>query len=203
MRPATLIAACAAVARAAAPPSSGYLYTIDQSVTSSSTQFIDSDLASSILARRRGLTDSRYLNIADASILDDLHAYGGWQQPLFGQGGAEAPGKLFIRISGFDGGQSSHPIHWFLLIGVADWEQLGDALPDLLIENPTKDLKADFKAATSRREGLCEYAVPASINSPNSKGVEVIFTYAQEDVRCISSPLAPPLTWTGTILFAS
>ena len=105
MRSATFLIACAAVVRAAAAPSNCYLYTIDQSVTSSATQFIDSTLASSIVARRRGLTDSRYLNIDDAYALNDLNAYGGWQQPLFGQSVGEAPGKLFIRISGFDGGQ--------------------------------------------------------------------------------------------------
>ena len=113
MRSATFFVACAAVVRAAAPPSNGYLYTIAQPVTSSATQFIDSSLASSIVARRRGLTDSRYLNIADADALNDLNAYGGWQQPLFGQGVGEAPGKLFIRISGFDGGQCIFKDHVF------------------------------------------------------------------------------------------
>lgn len=56
-------------------------------------------------------------------------------------------------------------------------------MPDLWIENPTQDLKDDFKAATSHREGICEYAVPPSINTPNSKGVEVVFTYPLENVR--------------------
>ena len=112
MRSAVVVAACAAVAKASTstPPNSAFLYTIDQSAYSSGTQFIDARLANSILARRRGLTDSRYLNIADASMLDDLSLYGGWQQPLFGEGAGEAPGKLFIRISGFDGGKIS-PSH--------------------------------------------------------------------------------------------
>ena len=114
MRSRTLIAACAAVVTASTP--NGYLYTIDQSVSSSSTQFIDPELASSILARRRGLTDSRYLNIADDSLLDELNEYGGYQQPLFGEGAGEAPGKLFIRISGFDGGQFSQLLTGIQLI---------------------------------------------------------------------------------------
>jgi hypothetical protein len=100
-------------------------------------------------------------------MLDDISTYGGWQKPLFGEGAGEAPGKLFIRITDFNG----------------DFTELGDQLPNLLIENPTKDLKDDFKAATSRREGLCEYVVSPSVNSPKSKGVEVIFTYPQDDVR--------------------
>lgn len=106
MRLGAFIAAYAAqaVASASAPPNSAYIYTIDQAIHASSTQFIDADLASSILARRRGLTESRYLNTADESILDDLNTFGGWQQPMFGEGAGEAPGKLFIRITGFDEG---------------------------------------------------------------------------------------------------
>ena len=106
MRTAALLTACAAVAVASTPSKHAYIYTVDQSTSSSSTQFIDTALASSIIARRRGLTDSRFLNINDASMLDDLNAFGGWQQPLFGESTGEAPGKLFIRISGFDGGMS-------------------------------------------------------------------------------------------------
>jgi Domain of unknown function (DUF3844) len=80
--------------------------------------------------------------------------------------------------------------------GATDFTQLGEQLPNLLIEKPTKDLLNDFKAATSRRPGLCEYAVPPSVNAPKSKGVEVVFTYPQEDVRILSeySPLDHALT---------
>ena len=63
-----------------------------------------------------------------------------------------------------------------------DFTKLGDQLPNLVIEEPAQDLKDDFKAATSRRDGLCEYSIPAKLNAPNSKGVEVIFTYPQEKV---------------------
>jgi malate synthase len=177
MKTTALIAAYSAVV-ASASQKDGYMYTIDQNVHSAATQYIDGDLANSIVARRRGLTDSRYLSIADASTIDDLNTFGGWQQPLFGEGKSRAPGKLFIRISGFDG----------------TFVDLGEQLPDLLIENPMTNLRDDFKAATSRREGLCEYSVPPSVNSPQSSGVEVIFTYPQEDVRCPTQLPCPSLT---------
>ena len=98
--------------------------------------------------------------------MQEIEYYGGWQQPLFGEIVSNAPGKLFIRISGYD----------------SDFKGLGDAMPDLWIEEPTKDLKTDFKAQSRKQDGVCEYAVPPSKNHPNSKGVEVIFTYPAEAV---------------------
>jgi hypothetical protein len=177
MKTTALVAVYAAIV-GASTQKDGYMYTIDQNVHSAATQYIDADLANSIIARRRGLTDSRYLSIADASIIDDLNTFGGWQQPLFDGGKTSAPGKLFIRISGFDG----------------SFTDLGDQLPDLLIEQPTTNLRDDFKAATSRRERLCEYSVPPSVNSPQSNDVEVVFTYPQEDVCCLTLKSNPPLT---------
>ena len=55
-------------------------------------------------------------------------------------------------------------------------------MPDLWIDQPTKDLKTDFKAEPNRKQGICEYIVPPSRNTPNSKDVEVIFTYPLGDV---------------------
>jgi len=89
---------------------SAYLWTVDPSVHSSSTAIIDPDTASSIIARRRGLTDERYLHVADDGVLEEINRFGGYQQPLFGDGqSSDAPGKLFIRISGFDGGRWHFP----------------------------------------------------------------------------------------------
>ena len=105
MRPLILLWSCAAFAVSAAAAKDGYLWTIDQSIVSSATAQINSDLASSIVARRRGQTDSRSLRTADDLTLQEINTYGGWQQPLFGERAGEAPGKLFIRISGFDGGK--------------------------------------------------------------------------------------------------
>jgi hypothetical protein len=105
MRSVALIAAFAAIARASSPPNSGFIYTFDQTPSAPATEFIDSALASAIIARRRELTDSRYLNVNNAAMLDDINTYGGWQRPLFGDGAGEAPGKLFIRITDFNGGR--------------------------------------------------------------------------------------------------
>lgn len=135
---------------------------------------IDSEMASAIIARRRALTADRYLGITDSMLLQDINTYGGYQEPLFGEDSTkEAPGKLFIRISGVD-------------MQIKDFDI---AMPDLWIDAPTKDLLTDFKALSdgSRKEkdGLCEYAVPPSANAPDSKGVEVVFTYPAENGRCL------------------
>lgn len=145
-----------------------YLFTVDRSVVSSSTAMLDSDLASAIIARRRALTADRYLGVMNENSLDDLNIYGGYQAPLFGESlPEEAPGKLFIRISDVD-------------MSVGEFDQL----PDIWIENPTKDLLTDFKAIPDRqtKDGICEYLVPPSLNAPNSKGVELIFSYPLEGV---------------------
>ena len=165
MRSIVNVLACAAVVGAIGPDS-GYLWTIDQSVVSSSTSNVNADTASAILARRRGLTSSRYLGKFDELGLQEIEHYGGWQQPLFGEGPADAPGKLFIRVSGYDAGLKG----------------LGDSYPDLWIDEPAKDLKTDFKAQSRAQEGICEYAVPPSKNHPNPKGLEVVFTYPAEKV---------------------
>lgn len=152
------------VSLAAAQQQGGFIYTIDQSVISSSTATINSETASSILARRRGLTAGRALGTSDETVLDTLKNYGGWQQPLISQQDEEAPGKLFIRISGFDG-------------GVMD---LSTAMPDLWVEEPTLDLKTDFAAQPARADGVCEYTV---LIASASKDVEVVFSYPSEGVR--------------------
>ena len=146
-----------------------YLFTIDRSIASSSTAMIDSELASAIIARRRALTTDRYLGISNEMVLEDISTYGGYQAPLFGESQIEAPGKLFIRISGVD-------------MSISDFDL---AMPDLWVQEPTKDLLTDFKAVSGRREkdGICEYAVPPSRNAPDSKGVEVVFSYPLENVQ--------------------
>ena len=147
-----------------------YLYTVDRKVMSSSTAMIDSEMASAIIARRRALTEERYLEITNEMLLQDIDAYGGHQAPLFADGKkTEAPGKLFIRITGVD-------------LKIND---LDAAMPDLWVQEPTKDLLTDFKAAPSRqqKDNVCEYIVPPSLNTPNAQGVEVVFSYPLEDVR--------------------
>lgn len=147
-----------------------YLFTVDRKVSSASTSTINSEVASAIIARRRGLTADRNLGITDESLLADINTYGGYQAPLFKEERPQdAPGKLFIRISGVD-------------TSIDDFDA---ALPDLWIQEPTKDLLTDFKFIPSRRKKdfTCEYLVPPSLNSPNSRGVEVIFSYPLGSVR--------------------
>ncbi|KIY03581.1 uncharacterized protein Z520_00272 [Fonsecaea multimorphosa CBS 102226] len=179
MKPLSVLLPCAALAQYVAAQGA-YLFTIDRSITTPSTGMIDSEMASAIIARRRALTADRYLGITDSMLLEDLNTYGGYQAPLFGESHPkDAPGKLFIRISGVD-------------MQVNDFNM---AMPDLWISDPTKDLLSDFKAVTdgSRKEkdGLCEYEVPASRNAPNSKGVEVVFTYPAENGRCLAASEIP------------
>ncbi len=162
------------------PPKEGYLFTIDRSITTPSTAMIDSEMASAIVARRRALTADRHLGITDSMLLQDINNYGGYQEPLFGgESSTTAPGKLFIRISNVD-------------MTIKDFDI---AMPDLWIDAPTKDLLTDFKAvtSTSRKEedNLCEYEVAPSRNAPDSKDVEVVFTYPAEDGRCLKSTEIP------------
>ncbi|ETN44410.1 uncharacterized protein HMPREF1541_10590 [Cyphellophora europaea CBS 101466] len=174
----TTLLACGAALAGSAAAQGGYIYTIDKSVISSSTASIDAETASAILARRRGLTGGRTLGTSDDSILEALKNYGGWQQPLFGATDEEAPGKLFIRIPGFDG-------------QIMD---LTAAMPDLWVEGPTTDLKSDFKAQPQREDGICEYAVPIS-NS--NKDIEVVFSYpAEGDLGCLDPSEVPHLPIT-------
>lgn len=172
MKSIALLASCAALAHHVAAEGA-YLYTIDNSVVSSSTGMIDSDLASAIIARRRALTDDRVLGITNEALLQDINTYGGYQAPLFADadgGKKETPGKLFIRITDVD-------------LNIND---LDAAMPDLWIQEPTQDLLTDFKHIPRRHrtEGICEYIVPPSMNTPGAYGVEVILSYHLDGVRC-------------------
>ncbi|RMZ88132.1 hypothetical protein DV736_g4640, partial [Chaetothyriales sp. CBS 134916] len=165
----------------------GFLWTIDQTVTSgSSSSSIDTESASEIIARRRGLTSSRHLGSVDAAKLQELEYYGGWQQSLLAEADdAAGPGKLFIRIVGYDGG----------------FDGLASApLPDLWIERPTTALKTDFSARERSADALCEYAVPPSKNHANSRGVEVVFTYpAEKDLGCLAAGQIPTIPLVLTL----
>lgn len=99
---------CVALAGAASASSDAYLWTVDAGQVRESANQVastDSFTAERILARRKGVTDSAYMRITDESVLSDLNQYGGWQQPLFGASVLDHPAKIFVRISGYDGGQ--------------------------------------------------------------------------------------------------
>ncbi|KAK5050391.1 hypothetical protein LTR84_003672 [Exophiala bonariae] len=157
-----------------------YLFTIDRSVVSSSTAMLESELANAIVARRRALTADRSIGSMNENSLDDLNIYGGYQTPLFGETTTdEAPGKLFIRLTDVD-------------MSVGDFEQL----PDIWVQNPTRDLLTDFKAIPDRqtKDGICEYLVPPSLNAPNTKGVELIFSYPLEgEPTCLRASEIPQI----------
>ncbi|EHY59770.1 hypothetical protein HRR83_008309 [Exophiala dermatitidis] len=159
-----------------------YLFTVDPEAGSQSpsTSMIDSKLASAILARRRGLTADRKLEITEESLLQDINAYGGYQAPLFpeGQQPTETPGKLFIRISGVD-------------MQIDDFDTV---MPDLWIQEPGRDLLTDFKVIPKRhkKDSTCEYIVPPSLNAVNGRGVEVIFSYPMEnEPLCLAASEIP------------
>ncbi|RMZ85231.1 hypothetical protein DV738_g194, partial [Chaetothyriales sp. CBS 135597] len=183
MKFAPLLLACLA---AAADTRDGFLWTIDHAVASgSSSASIDTHSASAIIARRRGLTSSRQLGSVNAVNLQELEYYGGWQQPLLAGSDITGPGKLFIRILGYDGG----------------FEGLASApVPDLWIESPTSALKTDFSARDRQAEAICEYVVPPSRNQPNSKGVEVVFSYpAEKDIGCLAASEIPTIPLVLTL----
>ncbi|KAL6243169.1 hypothetical protein RBB50_009720 [Rhinocladiella similis] len=188
MKSIALLASCAALAHHVAAEGA-YLYTIDNSVVSSSTGMIDSDLASAIIARRRALTDDRVLGITNEALLQDINTYGGYQAPLFADadgGKKETPGKLFIRITDVD-------------LNIND---LDAAMPDLWIQEPTQDLLTDFKHIPRRHrtEGICEYIVPPSMNTPGAYGVEVILSYHLDgDTLCLSPAEIPTLPITMSL----
>ena len=103
----SIILHCAALAGAVSASSDAYLWTVDAGQVKPSANQVtstDSLTAERILARRKGVTDSAYMHITDESVLSDLTQYGGWQQPLFGASPSEHPAKIFVRISGYDGG---------------------------------------------------------------------------------------------------
>ncbi|RMD39414.1 hypothetical protein DV735_g5710, partial [Chaetothyriales sp. CBS 134920] len=177
MKIAPLLLACLA---AAADTQDGFLWTIDPAVSSGlSSASIDTQSASAIIARRRGLTSSRQLGSIDADKVQELDYYGGWQQPLLAGSDITGPGKLFIRILGYDGGFN----------GLAS-----APVPDLWIEAPTTALKTDFGARDRQAEALCEYTVPPSRNQPNSRGVEVVFSYpAEKGLDCLAASQIPTI----------
>lgn len=108
MKTASIISYGAALLSCAAAHDA-YIWTIDNgAVKYASTQAssISSDTASSIIARRRGLSSERYLSNVDEGVLQDINQFGGYQVPLFGAGKEETPDRVLIRISGFNGGMS-------------------------------------------------------------------------------------------------
>lgn len=85
-----------------------FMWTVDAGVLkpgSNQVEATSSSDAERILARRKGIDDSHYMPVTDQSLLNDLNEFGGYQAPLFGSGSQEHPAKLFIRISGYGGGQ--------------------------------------------------------------------------------------------------
>jgi hypothetical protein len=95
-----------------------YLYTFDQSPRASPdrSSIISSDTAYTIVARRRGSPENRYLANVKEEVLDQINSYSGYQQPVFEYAEENGPrSKLFIRITGYDGGEPPHLPSYLLI----------------------------------------------------------------------------------------
>lgn len=106
MKTRNLFLPCAALLGAASANSDAYLWTVDAGeIRPSSNQVsaITASLGEQIIARRKGLTDSKFISTAKQDVLADLNRYGGWQPPLFGAGEVEPPAKIFISLTGYAG----------------------------------------------------------------------------------------------------
>ena len=168
----------ALLAGVAAAANDAYLWTIDAGgVTPGSLNQVSSVpcfTAERILARRKGVKDSAHGKVLDDSVLADLNRFGGWQQPLFGAGSTQRPAKVFISISGYDGGKSGkteltdQPNRF---IEVSDF----NALPDMWVEEPEATLLDIFEAKTVANN-ICEY----TIKTPTKKSVGIRYTYMDE-----------------------
>lgn len=98
----------ATLAVAASAASDAFMWTVDAGTLppgSNQVEARSSEEGERILARRKGIDESHFMPVTDQDLLNDLNQYGGYQAPILGSGSQEHPAKLFIRISGYGGGQ--------------------------------------------------------------------------------------------------
>lgn len=101
-----LITTCAALAGVGNAAHNAYLWTVDAGIDqqpSNQASAISSWTAERIIARRRGISDSQYIQETNQDVLSDISRFGGWQPPLFGAGKSQRPVKVFVHISGYEG----------------------------------------------------------------------------------------------------
>jgi len=112
-----------AILSGAACARDAYLYTFDQSPRTSPdrSSIISSDTAYTIVARRRGSPENRYLANIKEEVLDQINSYSGYQQSVFEYAEENGPrSKLFIRIIGHDGGEPAYLPSYLLIWLSAD-----------------------------------------------------------------------------------
>lgn len=85
----------------------GYIYTHDVRPRSSShPNTISPETAYSIWSRRLGLPERRWLSSVEASVLEEIDVFGGYQPILFGSALEQMkPSRLSVVIEGFDEGE--------------------------------------------------------------------------------------------------
>lgn len=173
------LTASALLAGAATAANDAYLWTIDAGgVTPGSLNQVSSVpcfTAERVLARRKGVTDSAHGKVLDDGVLADLNRFGGWQQPLFGAGSTQRPAKVFISISGYDGGKLENTRYFSKsadqIVEVSDF----NTLPDMWVEEPEATLLDIFEAKTAS-DDVCEY----TIKVPTKKSVGIRYIYSEE-----------------------
>ena len=86
-----------------------YIYTHDvRSRTSSIPNTISPETAYSIWTRRLGLPERRRLSSVEASVLEQIDLFGGYQPVLFDSAQENSrPSRLSVVIEGFDDGKCS------------------------------------------------------------------------------------------------
>jgi hypothetical protein len=86
-----------------------YMYTHDVRQRSSShPRTISPETAYSIWTRRLGLSERRRLSSVEASVLEEIDVFGGYQPILFGSVQERtSPSRLSIIVEGFDDGERS------------------------------------------------------------------------------------------------
>jgi hypothetical protein len=133
-----------------------YIYTHDvRPRYSSHPNTISPETAYSIWSRRLGLSERRRLSSLEASVLEEIDLFGGYQHILFGSAAEQTkPSRLSIVIEGFDDGGSSSEC---LQIVPADIEVSDVAglehYPHLTVVQPSADLASGLKTKNLNADG--------------------------------------------------
>ena len=93
---------------AVAVANNAFLFTFDTDVQarSSDPAIVSSTQGLSILARRRGTTDTALLGDASQHEIELLNELGGYQQSMFDWRGQRPVAKVFLQIKGHDRGMT-------------------------------------------------------------------------------------------------
>ena len=137
----------------------GYIYTHDiRPRTSSQLSTISPETAYSIWTRRLGLSERRRLSSVEASVLEEIDLFGGYQAALFGAVQENTrPSRLSIVVEGFDDGE--RPTER-LKAALADTEAPDHIMaglqqyPQLAVAEPSEELASRLKMKRLNAEGI-------------------------------------------------